>query len=298
MVAGIEGQNAPAWTALGRFDRPFLALAGERDPNLGSEATQNKWIEHVPGAVGQDHRRYDAGHFIQEDVGEEMAGQVVEFMQQNPIPLAGPLYDVRYCEILLADIELGQVRARVYGTQGINQCPQAQWEALDSDAIAAEYGALAAVKNGPRFWVLDLITFGDGAAGPSTLPGAGQRVLFGDLEMRLLTTVLAPGGAFGGQGAYRVARVDRDTVWHYVPGRRIYELQDPEGRRYVMQSFSRIVDPELQLADLASLGDRLDLPAGWQFTTRILRGPLAVPVADGVAEVVQDDLANTYQVIP
>ena len=106
----------------------------------------------------------------------------------------------------------------------------------------------------------------------------------------MFLAVLAPGGAFVGQGAYRVARVDRDTVWHYVAGRRIYELQDPEGRRYVMQSFSRIVDSELQLADLASLGDRLDLPAGWQFTTRILREPLAVPVADGVAEVVQDDL--------
>jgi haloalkane dehalogenase len=85
MVAGIEDQNLPAWLALGRFDRPFLFLAGERDPNLGSRQNQDKWIEHVPGAVGQDHRRYDAGHFIQEDVGEEMAAHLVEFMQQNPV---------------------------------------------------------------------------------------------------------------------------------------------------------------------------------------------------------------------
>jgi hypothetical protein len=27
-----------------------------------------------------------AGHFIQEDVGAEMAAQVVEFIQVNPIP--------------------------------------------------------------------------------------------------------------------------------------------------------------------------------------------------------------------
>jgi pimeloyl-ACP methyl ester carboxylesterase len=86
MIAGIEDQNQPAWDALGKFDRPFLALAGKFDPNLGSEATQNKWIAHVPGAAGQNHKRYDAGHFIQEDVGSELAADVVDFMQRNPIP--------------------------------------------------------------------------------------------------------------------------------------------------------------------------------------------------------------------
>lgn len=86
MVAGIEQQNAPAYEALGRFDRPFMFLGGENDPNQGSVENQNKWIAHVPGSVGQDHRRYEAGHFIQEDVGEEMAAHVVEFMQRNPIP--------------------------------------------------------------------------------------------------------------------------------------------------------------------------------------------------------------------
>jgi pimeloyl-ACP methyl ester carboxylesterase len=127
MVAGIEDQNRPAWNALGRYDRPFLFLAGERDPNLGSQQNQDKWIQHVPGAVGQDHRRYDAGHFIQEDVGEELAAQVVEFMQQNPVPVAGPLYNVRYGEVLLAFAEEGGIRARVYGSQGINPYPQEPW---------------------------------------------------------------------------------------------------------------------------------------------------------------------------
>ncbi len=86
MLAGIGQQNAPAWEELGRFDRPFLFLAGERDPNLGRVENQDKWIAHVPGAIGQDHRRYPtAGHFIQEDVGTELAAQVVEFMENNPM---------------------------------------------------------------------------------------------------------------------------------------------------------------------------------------------------------------------
>jgi hypothetical protein len=78
------------WVALGFFQKPFLALAGEFDPNLGSEQIQNKWIDHVPGTYRQDHnyrqdhKRYEASHFIQEDVGTELAAQVVAFMQQNP----------------------------------------------------------------------------------------------------------------------------------------------------------------------------------------------------------------------
>jgi len=296
MVAGIEDQNLPAWNALGRFDRPFLALAGELDPNLGSEATQNKWIEHVPGAIGQEHRRYNAGHFIQEDVGEELAAQVVAFMRANPIPASGPLFNVRYCEVLLAFPEDGRIRARVYGTQGINLCPQALWEDLDPEAIAQEYAALAAIMNGPRFWVLDAIA--PGAGGSSALPGGGESVFFGDLEMQFLTTVLVPAAGANEDSAYGVARVDRDTVFHYVAGRRVYELQDPQGRRYIMQSFSRIVDTDLQLHDLASLGKRLVLPPGWRFSTRILQEPLRVPTVEGVAEVVRDDLTNTYQLLP
>jgi pimeloyl-ACP methyl ester carboxylesterase len=88
MVAGIETQNAPAYEALGRFDRPFMFLGGDSDPRQGSVENQNKWTTHVPGALGQPHKRYDAGHFIQEDVGEEMAAHVVEFIQSNPIPVA------------------------------------------------------------------------------------------------------------------------------------------------------------------------------------------------------------------
>ena len=87
MLAGIGQQNVPAWEELGRYDRPFLFLAGERDRHLGRVGNQDKWIAHVPGAAGQDHRRYPtAGHFIQEDVGTELAAQVVDFIEKNPAP--------------------------------------------------------------------------------------------------------------------------------------------------------------------------------------------------------------------
>lgn len=78
----------------------------------------------------------------------------------------------------------------------------------------------------------------------------------------------------------------------------MYELTNPEGTRYLMQSFSRIADRNLQLEDLETLGDRLELPEGWSFSTRVLTNTFELPTVDGIAEVVQDNLTNTYQRVP
>jgi pimeloyl-ACP methyl ester carboxylesterase len=294
MVAGITDQNAPAFEELGRFDRPFLFLAGENDPSAGSVENHNKWIAHVPGATGQDHRRYSAGHFIQEDVGAEMAADVVAFMQ-NPAPITGPLFNLRYCEILLQTSTGENLEARVYNTLGLNDCPEAAWEAIDLDAAAADNDAQAAIRNGPRYWVLDLITpIVDDETPP--IPGFGDTVTFGELDMSLRATISLELGTSAESEAYTVIEVVRSTVFTYVAGRRIYELEDPQGARYIMQSMSQMNDPSLQLHNLHSLDERLELPEGWSFSTRVLTEPLQL-TANGIARVVTDDLSNTFQLV-
>jgi pimeloyl-ACP methyl ester carboxylesterase len=293
MVAGITDQNAPAFEELGRFDRPFLFLAGENDPSAGSVANQNKWIAHVPGATGQDHRRYAAGHFIQEDVGQEIATQVVEFMQNNPIPVGGPLFNLRYCELLLVQESSEISEAQIYTTLGLSDCPQPEWDALDLEAIATEQEALLAAKNGPRFWTLDLIELIDNE-GTTPIPGFGEIATFGELDMRLVGAVEFASGISEESQPYVVSEVQRDTIFVFVAGRRIFELEDPDGGIYVMQSMTQMTDPELQLYDLISLGDDLDLPSGWTFSTRVLKEELRL-VANGIARIVTDDLSNTYQ---
>ncbi|MFK8048730.1 MAG: hypothetical protein AB8B81_09870 [Halioglobus sp.] len=213
-----------------------------------------------------------------------------------PEPQAGFLYNLRYCEVLLASLDSGRVRADVYNSLGLNFCPQALWEALDSEAIAAEFGVLRALLNGPRFWVLDTIINNGDVLEEQTVES------FGDIDMRLAASVLLPqGGSLDNENensAYKVAEVSRDTVFGYVAGRQIYELHDPEGNRYIMQSFSRILDEDLQLSELATLGERLALPAGWRFLTRTLAFPLNLSTVDGIARVVTDNLSNTYQQLP
>jgi pimeloyl-ACP methyl ester carboxylesterase len=88
MLAAIEEQNAPAWHALSAYTKPFLFLAGEQDHNMGSVASQQRMTSHVPGAHGQPHERFEAGHFIQEDIGAILAAKVVSFMEADPLPHA------------------------------------------------------------------------------------------------------------------------------------------------------------------------------------------------------------------
>ena len=85
MIAAVENQNALAWKALGKFEKPFLFLAGKRDENQGSEANQKRLTRHILGAKGQPHERFDAGHFIQEDIGETLATKIIRFIVENPL---------------------------------------------------------------------------------------------------------------------------------------------------------------------------------------------------------------------
>lgn len=70
--------NRAAWEALGRWDEPFLALFGAKDPILGRADTP--LIRHVPGAAGQPHARLHGSHFIQEDCGPELARRILAWM--------------------------------------------------------------------------------------------------------------------------------------------------------------------------------------------------------------------------
>ena len=70
--------NKKAWEALGKWDRPFLALFGKNDPILGR--ADRALIEHVPGAKGQPHERFWGGHFVQEDRGDHLAERIVSWL--------------------------------------------------------------------------------------------------------------------------------------------------------------------------------------------------------------------------
>jgi hypothetical protein len=61
-----------------------------------------------------------------------------------------------------------------------------------------------------------------------------------------------------------------------------------------MQAYCIGVDPSLTQDALASLGDRLALPEGWTYRTRVLDAELVVDTSNALATVIQDELENTY----
>jgi len=71
--------NRAAWDALGRWEKPFLAIFGSRDPILGR--MDRPLIEHIPGAAGQPHGRINGSHFVQEDCGPELAARILSWEQ-------------------------------------------------------------------------------------------------------------------------------------------------------------------------------------------------------------------------
>jgi len=75
--------NRRAWEVLERWDKPFLTAFSDSDPITrgGDEVLK----ERIPGTRGQPHTTIrNAGHFLQEDSGEEFAQVVVDFMRTTP----------------------------------------------------------------------------------------------------------------------------------------------------------------------------------------------------------------------
>jgi haloalkane dehalogenase len=74
--------NRAAWRSLERFEKPFLTAFSDSDPvTRGAERPMHK---RIPGAAGQPHVTIErAGHFLQEDTGEELGRLVAEFIART-----------------------------------------------------------------------------------------------------------------------------------------------------------------------------------------------------------------------
>lgn len=71
--------NRAAWEALRRYDRPFLCAFSDSDPI--TRGADRRLRADIPGAAGQPHTTITgAGHFLQEDQGEQLAAVVARFV--------------------------------------------------------------------------------------------------------------------------------------------------------------------------------------------------------------------------
>jgi haloalkane dehalogenase len=74
--------NRRAWEVLRQWTKPFLTAFSDGDPI--TRGADTLFQEQIPGAQGQHHQILaGAGHFLQEDQGEILAGIVVEFIRST-----------------------------------------------------------------------------------------------------------------------------------------------------------------------------------------------------------------------
>lgn len=80
-----SASNRAAWDVLRNLEIPFLTVFGADDKIMAG--VDRVFQRLVPGAAGQNHAVLpDAGHFLQEDVGAELAQATLDLMTRNRRP--------------------------------------------------------------------------------------------------------------------------------------------------------------------------------------------------------------------
>lgn len=202
---------------------------------------------------------------------------------KGTLEVATHVFGRRYCELLLVHTHGHVITADVYNTYGLNKCPHAAWNAIDTTAVAQTNGAVVALRNGPRFWAMNTIEKYQ----------QGRLVVkdLGGLRMTEEAVLSATGLS---TAPYTIHRVERATTFIYDAGQTVYELHGSDGSRWVMQSWSEQIAPTLTVGQLAGLGSRLKLPAGWSYHVVHLTRRLRVVTVKTAAEVLQDNFGDTY----
>ena len=74
--------NLKAWEVFSHWEKPFLTAFSNRDPI--TRGFDKVFVKRVPGAADQPHTTIrNAGHFLQEDRGPELAAVVIDFVNAD-----------------------------------------------------------------------------------------------------------------------------------------------------------------------------------------------------------------------
>ncbi len=194
----------------------------------------------------------------------------------------------RFCEVgLITGSDEETAIANIWNTTCACDPTPELFDALDADAVAREHGALRAWLNPVRHCLFDRLDVWE----------VGEDRTFGGMSGTWTSVAGAADIAKAAvQGSYGSRYVYRNSTLTFDRGRYVFLLVEPDGEVFVMQAFSRHVDPTLSEDNLTHLGSRLDLPAGWGFRAEMLDQDLEVTSSkDDLAHVLHDSLDNVYQ---
>jgi hypothetical protein len=180
-------------------------------------------------------------------------------------------------------------RAHVYTATSCANLVPGSIEKIDAKKQAAELGSgvTAFMGNVGRHWTMDELYMRVG----EVVDFQGVKLCWGgDMTGDELRSQFSAN--------YVPAKILRDTDWIYKAGKPVYLLREPGGIVWVMQEYTKAVDPTLTIDNLATVGGKLkNLPAGWTFETKVLSKDLSLDTRrTGLwASIIRDELGNTYE---
>jgi len=129
----------------------------------------------------------------------------------TPMKMLDDVRDRRYCELFVVKREGVRLSADAYNTLGLNDCPQAAWDAIDTAKVASQFGAFRVIRNGPRHFIMDRLASGDVSRSPADIQGLAMRPV-ATMRLRLLDLVE--------KRAFYVERTTRRTTdWTFLAGK-------------------------------------------------------------------------------
>ncbi len=215
----------------------------------------------------------------------------------------------RYLEIdLFAKDALKKIPyVSVYNTTGQNggddtrdSAPEPLVQKLDPAKIAKQYQALRVTTTPPLIWTIDWLADRVGAVrtfdgldaawmGNSQAP-ASKLVALPAVKPR--AGKLSPKPVAEG---YRPGFVARTSIEGFKKGSKVYLLDDPKGRTWVLVSYTDKNSPEIGIDKLDSLGESLEPPQGWKFRAATIPKELVLEPKGGSAGRIEDDKGNVYR---
>jgi len=193
----------------------------------------------------------------------------------------------RFCEVgLITSADQDKAVANIWNTTGASEPTPEAAAALDGETIARDHGAVAAWVSPLRHSMFDSLDIRE----------AGEDRTFGGITGTWMgvagATALMQDAV---EGSYNPEYLYRNGSVTFNRGRKVYVLDAPDGEVFIMQSVARQGDAAMGERDLAHLGGRLDLPAGWGFRAETLDQDLEVRSSpENHAHVLHDDLHNVY----
>lgn len=177
-------------------------------------------------------------------------------------------------------------RAHVYTAANFPVTPDMP-KKIDPVKLATELGVDMCAVNSGRFWMMDEYEYLGGEV--QDFHGVSMRWA-GDMTGAEMITQF--------QSAYLPSLIYRNTNWIFYAGKPVYLLREPNGTVWVLQEFTKDVNPELTADTLDRLGSLYkELPEGWTFETKTLTENLSLDTsrAGGWAAIIRDEFHCTFQ---